>query len=80
MVDGKLFSEDTLLQFINSELCVSTNPTKFEYNDQFEKFMDNPAIMSFGRWMQANGQALAAFTMEDGIRHKIPYLVIGRDI
>lgn len=80
MVDGKMFSEDTLLQFINSELRVNTNPTKFEYNDQFEKLMDDPAIMSFGRWMQANGQALAAFTMEDGIRHKIPYLVIGKDI
>lgn len=80
MIDGKMFSEDTLLQFINSELHISTNPTEFEYNGQFEQFMDDPAIMSFGRWMQANGQALAAFTMEDGIRHKIPYLVIGRDI
>ena len=40
MMSSKMFSEDILLQFINSELHVSTNPTEFEYNDQFEKFMD----------------------------------------
>lgn len=56
---------DTLVSLkLAKHICeshlVDTTPTNFEYHEKFIQFMDDPEIFSFGKWMQANGQAVAA--------------------
>jgi hypothetical protein len=75
-----LFSASDIMKYIKTDIKVTTTPSKFEYSEQFEDFFKDPAIASFGRWMQANGEAYAKSKFIYGIEHKIPYLVIGKDI
>lgn len=48
----------TLME-IMSDIETSTNPTEFSSHENFIQYMDTPDIMSFGKWMQANGFNLA---------------------
>lgn len=47
------------LKEVISEIETSTNPTEFFGNEKFLQYMDTPDVMSFGKWMQANGFNLA---------------------
>lgn len=49
-----------LVKNICERYTANTTPDNFEYHEKFIQFMDNPEIFSFGKWMQANGQAVAA--------------------
>ena len=48
-----------ILKGIISEIETSTNPTEFSAHEKFIQYMDTPDVMSFGKWMQANGFNLA---------------------
>lgn len=54
---------ETLKKVIKS-IETSTTPTEFSNHEKFIQYMDTPEIMSFGKWMRANGFNLALTTLE----------------
>lgn len=58
------------LKEILSNLEVCTTPTKFSGHEKFIRFMDDEDIMSFGKWMQANGFNVAFTTLIVELRQK----------
>lgn len=47
------------LKGVISDIGTSTNPIEFSGHEKFLQYMDTPDVMSFGKWMQANGINLA---------------------
>ncbi len=60
-----LIRRDDAIDAVDSEI-VSTNPEHFKSSEKFVKFMDDPDIASFGKWMSANGfnTAVVAATIQ----------------
>ena len=52
------------LKGVISSIETSTNPTKFPGHEKFIQYMDTPDVMSFGKWMQANGFNLALVALK----------------
>lgn len=53
-----------------SSIETSTNPNEFSSHEKFIQYMDDPDIMGFGRWMQANGFNLALVALRVELKRR----------
>ena len=47
---------------------LDTNPEHYESHEKFMKFMDDPDIANFGKWMMANGEAMMLLNIECAVK------------
>ena len=52
------------LKGVISSIETSTTPTEFSGHEKFIQYMDTPDVMSFGKWMHANGFNLALIALK----------------
>ena len=52
------------LKGVISSIETNTTPTEFPGHEKFIQYMDTPDVMSFGKWMQANGFNPALIALE----------------
>lgn len=50
---------------------LDTNPDHYESHEKFIKFMDDPDIANFGKWMMANGEAMTLLNIRCAVK-RIP--------
>ena len=67
--ESKTIDIETLKKIISS-IETSTTPTEFSGHEKFIQYMNNPEIMSFGKWMQANGINVALTTLKVELNKK----------
>ena len=62
---------DVLCCIDDVEADLDTNPENYESHEKFMKFMDDPDIVNFGKWMMANGVVMTLLNIRCAVK-RIP--------